>query len=157
MEEPSGGDSGGVSSLRSSPAVAGRLSVLVFSISPPPSFATRWGTLYIVGFRSRRSPRDEDRRHRSHEEKRACPTRPGKVTSTFMVQRLKELRRMHKVITDIQIWLMVIYRREYPVMSVVFSNHRVTHLRVHDAWDGFVNTWKHRVLIYVRVNHSDKV
>jgi hypothetical protein len=36
MEEPSGGDSGGVSPLQSSPTAAVRLSVSVFLISPPP-------------------------------------------------------------------------------------------------------------------------
>jgi hypothetical protein len=67
MEEPFGGDSGGVSPLQSPPAAAGRLSILEFSISPPPPFATHIGTLFIVGLRSRRSHRDEDRRHQSHE------------------------------------------------------------------------------------------
>jgi hypothetical protein len=43
MEEPSGGAFGGVSPLQSSPAVAGKLSVLVFSISLMPPFATRGG------------------------------------------------------------------------------------------------------------------
>jgi hypothetical protein len=63
MEEPSGGDSGGVSPLQSPPAAANILSVLVFLISPPPPFATRRGTIFIVGFRSRRSHRDKDRWH----------------------------------------------------------------------------------------------
>jgi hypothetical protein len=44
MEEPSGGDSGGVSPIQSSQAVAGRLSVSVFSISLPPPFTTHRGT-----------------------------------------------------------------------------------------------------------------
>jgi hypothetical protein len=73
MEEPSRGDSSGVSSLQSSPTTAGRLSVLVFSISPPPPFASRRGTLFIEGFRSRRSHRGEDRRHRSHKEGTSMP------------------------------------------------------------------------------------
>jgi hypothetical protein len=67
MEEPSGGDSGGVSPLQSPPTAADRLSISVFSISLLPPFATRMRTLFIVGFRSRRSHRDEDRWHRSHE------------------------------------------------------------------------------------------
>jgi hypothetical protein len=73
MEEPSGGDSGGVSSLQSPPVAAGRLSVSVFSISLPPPFMTRRGTLFTVGFRSRRSHRDEDRRHWSHEGEIGMP------------------------------------------------------------------------------------
>jgi hypothetical protein len=42
---------------------AGRLSILMFSISPPPPFMTHRGTLFIVGFRSRQSHRDKDRQH----------------------------------------------------------------------------------------------
>jgi hypothetical protein len=53
MEEPSRGDSSGVSPLRSPPVVADRLSILVFSLYAPPPFATCRGTLFIVGFRSR--------------------------------------------------------------------------------------------------------
>jgi hypothetical protein len=53
MEEPSGGDFGGVSHLQSSPAVADKLSISVFMISPPPPFAPHRGNLFIVGFRSR--------------------------------------------------------------------------------------------------------
>ena len=68
MEEPSGGDSGGVSSLRSSPAAAFCLLFRVFRVSPPPPRETPRGTLFIVGFRSRRSHGDENERHRSHEE-----------------------------------------------------------------------------------------
>jgi hypothetical protein len=45
MEEPSRGDSGGVSLLQSSSAAAGRLSVSVFSISLPPPFTTHRGAL----------------------------------------------------------------------------------------------------------------
>jgi hypothetical protein len=51
----------------------------------------------------------------------------------FMVQRLKELHRMHMDhhgYTDV---IVIIYRREFSVMSVVFSNRRVTHLRDLDA------------------------
>jgi hypothetical protein len=73
MEGPSGGDSGSISSLQSSSAAVGRLSVLVFSISPLPPFATHRGTLFIVGFRLRRSHRDEDRRYRSHEGETGMP------------------------------------------------------------------------------------
>jgi hypothetical protein len=73
MEEPSGGDSGGVSPLQSPLAAASRLSVLVFLISPLPPFATCRGTIIIVGFRSRQSHRDEDRRHRSHEGGTSMP------------------------------------------------------------------------------------
>jgi hypothetical protein len=73
MEEPSGGDSGGIYPLQSSPTAADRLSISVFSISSPPPFATRRGTLYIVGFRSRRSQRDEDRRHQSNEVRTSSP------------------------------------------------------------------------------------
>ena len=71
MEEPSGGDSGSVSPLRSSPAAAFCLLFRVFRVSPPPPHETPRGTLFIVGFRSRRSHGDENGRHRSHEgEKR---------------------------------------------------------------------------------------
>jgi hypothetical protein len=37
--------------------------------------------------------------------------------------------------------------REFSVMSIVFSNRRVTHLRDLDARDGFGNIRKHRVMI----------
>ena len=71
MEEPTGGDSGSVSPLRSSPAAAFCLLFRVFRVSPPPPRETPRGTLFIVGFRSRRSNGDENGRHRSHEgEKR---------------------------------------------------------------------------------------
>jgi hypothetical protein len=73
MEEPSGGDSGGVSLLQSPSAASDKLSILVFSISLPPPFVTHRGTLFIVGFRSRQSHRDEDRRHRSHEGRMSMP------------------------------------------------------------------------------------
>jgi hypothetical protein len=39
---------------------------------------------------------------------------------------------------DYQIRLIIIYRREFFVMSVAFSNRRVTHLRDLDAQDGLV-------------------
>jgi hypothetical protein len=42
------------------------------------------------------------------------------------------------IITDLQIRLMIIYRREFSVMSVAFSNRRVTHLRYLIAQDGLV-------------------
>ena len=67
MEEPFGGDSGGVSPLRSSPAAAFCLLFCGFCVSPPPPRETPRGTIFIVGFRSRRSHGDKDRRHRSHE------------------------------------------------------------------------------------------
>jgi hypothetical protein len=35
-------------------------------------------------------------------------------------------------------------------MSVAFSNHRVTHLRDHDARDDFGIIWKHHVIFYER-------
>jgi hypothetical protein len=73
MEEPSGGDSSSVFPLQSPPMAVGILSVLMFSISPPPPFVTHMGTLFIVGFRSRRSHRDEVRRHRSHEGETSMP------------------------------------------------------------------------------------
>jgi hypothetical protein len=73
MEEPFRGDSGGISPLQSSLAATGSLSALVFLISPPPPFVTRRGTLFIVGFRSRRSHRDKDRRHRSHDGGTSMP------------------------------------------------------------------------------------
>jgi hypothetical protein len=57
---------------------------------------------------------------------------------------------------DIQIWLMIIYRREFSVMFVMFSNCRVTHLRDLDAWDGFGNIQKYRVMTYERENSSSK-
>ena len=65
--EPSGGDSGGVSPLRSSPAAAFWLSVSWFCVSPPPPFAKRQGTFFIGVFRSRRSRWTKDRRPRSSE------------------------------------------------------------------------------------------
>jgi hypothetical protein len=34
------------------------------------------------------------------------------------------------IIMDVQIRLIIIYRREVSVMSEIFLNHRVTHLRV---------------------------
>jgi hypothetical protein len=58
---------------------------------------------------------------------------------------------------DIQIWLMIIYRRELSVMSVVFSNRQITHLRDLDAQDGFGNIQKHHVTIYERGNSSNKI
>jgi hypothetical protein len=45
----------------------------MFSISLLPPFMTRRGTLFIVGFRSRWSHRDEDRRHRSHKGGTSMP------------------------------------------------------------------------------------
>ena len=53
MEEPSGGDSGGVSPLRSSPVAAFCLLFRGFVFPPPPSCETPRGTIFIVGFRSR--------------------------------------------------------------------------------------------------------
>jgi hypothetical protein len=41
---------------------------------------------------------------------------------------------------------MVIYRREFSILSVMFSNGRVTHLRDLDARDGFVIIRKQRVM-----------
>jgi hypothetical protein len=74
-----------------------------------------------------------------------------------MVQRLKELHRMHMdhhgspdLIDD------HLLEREFSVMSVVFSNRWVTHLRDLDARDGFGNIWKHRVMIYERGNSLKK-
>ena len=63
MEEPSGGDSDGVSPLRSSPAAAFCLLFRGFCVSPPPPPETPRGTIFIVVFRSRRRHGDEDRRH----------------------------------------------------------------------------------------------
>ena len=74
--EPSGGDSGGVSPLRSSPAAAFWLSVSWFCVSPPPPPETPRGTIFIAGFRSRRSHGDENGWHRSHEGEKGCLTRP---------------------------------------------------------------------------------
>ena len=68
MEEPSGGDSGSVSPLRSSLAAAFYLLFRGFCVSLPPR-----GTIFTVGFRSRRSHGDEDRRHRSHEGEKGVP------------------------------------------------------------------------------------
>jgi hypothetical protein len=56
---------------------------------------------------------------------------------------------------DLQIRLIIIYQREFSVLSVVFSNRWVTHLRDLDARDGFGNIRKHRVMIYERVNSSN--
>ena len=67
MEEPSGGDSGSVSPLRSSPAAAFCLSVFWFCVSPPPPLSKRQGTFFIGVFRSRRSRWTKDRRQKSHE------------------------------------------------------------------------------------------
>ena len=68
MEEPSGGDSG---SVPPPPPIFSGGSLLShvswFCVSPPPPRETPRGTIFIVGFRSRRSRGDEDRRHRSHE------------------------------------------------------------------------------------------
>jgi hypothetical protein len=57
------------------------------------------------------------------------------------------------IVMDLQIRLIIIYRREFLVMSVAFSNRRVTHLRDLDARDGFCNIRKHRVMIYERGNN----
>jgi hypothetical protein len=81
MGEPSGGDSSGVSPLQSPSAVDGRLPVLMFSIPPLPHFATRKGGLFIVGFRSRWSHRDEDQWHQSHEGETSMPMQPGNLTA----------------------------------------------------------------------------
>ena len=67
MEEPSGGDSGGVSPLQSSPATAFCLLFLGFVFLRRLLRETPRGTIFIVGFRSRRSHGDENGRHRSHE------------------------------------------------------------------------------------------
>ena len=69
MEEPFGGDSGGVSPspsdlLRRQPSVS---CFVVFCVSPLPPCETPRGTIFIVGFRSRRRHGDEDRRHRRLE------------------------------------------------------------------------------------------
>jgi hypothetical protein len=42
-------------------------------------------------------------------------------------------------------------------MFVAFSNHRVTHLRDHDARDDFGIIRKHRVIFYKRGKSSNKV
>ena len=81
MEEPSGGDSGGVSPLRSSPAAAFCLLFLGFCVSPPPPSETPRGTIFIVGFRSRRSHGDENGRHRSHKAQDRDPTRPRNLAT----------------------------------------------------------------------------
>ena len=67
MEEPSGGDSGSVSPLRSSPATAFCLLFRDFCVSPPPPFETHRGPIFIVGFRSKGSFGKKNRRQRSHE------------------------------------------------------------------------------------------
>ena len=68
MEEPSGGDSGGVSPpLRSSLAAAFYLLFRGLCVSPTPPRETPRVTILIVGFRSRRRHWDEDRRHRRLE------------------------------------------------------------------------------------------
>ena len=67
MEEPTGGDSGSVSPLRSSPAAAFCLLFRVFRVSPPPPFAKRQGTFFIGVFRSRLCRWSKDRRPRSSE------------------------------------------------------------------------------------------
>ena len=66
-EEPSGGDSGGISPLRSSPAAAFCLSVSGFCVFPPPPCETTWGALYIGVFRSKGSFGKKDRRQWIHE------------------------------------------------------------------------------------------
>ena len=73
MEEPTGGDSGSVSPLRSSPAAAFCLLFRVYRVSPLSPRETPRGTLFIVGFRSRRSHGDENGRHRSHEGEKRVP------------------------------------------------------------------------------------
>ena len=60
MEEPSGGDSDGVPPLGSSPVAAFFLLFCGFCVSPPPPRETPRGTIFIVGFRSRRRHEDED-------------------------------------------------------------------------------------------------
>ena len=71
--EPSGGDSGGVSPLQSSPAAAFCLSVSWFCVSPPPPSRERRGTLFIGVFRSRRSRWSKDQRQRSLEGQKSGP------------------------------------------------------------------------------------
>ena len=73
MEEPFRGDSGSVSPpLRSSPTVAFCLLFRGFYVSPPPPCTTSRGTIFIVGFRSRRRHGDENGRHRSNEGGERC-------------------------------------------------------------------------------------
>jgi hypothetical protein len=51
---------------------------------------------------------------------------------------------------DFKIRLKVIYQREFSVMSVAFSNHRVTYKRDHDAREDFGIIGKHHVMLYAR-------
>jgi hypothetical protein len=51
---------------------------------------------------------------------------------------------------DFHIRLKIIYWREFSVMYVAFLNHRVTHLRDHDARDDFGIIRKQCVMIYER-------
>ena len=53
------------------------ISVSVFLCLRPPPCETPRGTIYAIGFRSRRNQGDEDQRHQSHEGERECPMRPG--------------------------------------------------------------------------------
>ena len=52
-----------------------------FCVSPLPPFETHRGTIFIVGFRSRRSHGDEDRRHRSLEGQIGGSTRPRNLAT----------------------------------------------------------------------------
>ena len=72
-EEPLGGDSGGVSPLRSSPAAAFCLLFRGFCVSPPPPCETPRGTIFVVSFRSRQRNGDEDRRHQRLEAQDSGP------------------------------------------------------------------------------------
>ena len=67
VDGDSGGDTGGIRPLRSSPAASFCLLFRCFCVSLPPPRKTPRGTIFIVGFRSRRRHGDEDRRHRRLE------------------------------------------------------------------------------------------
>ena len=66
-------DSSGVSPLRSSPTAAFYLSVSSFVFLRRLLSKLLGGAIFIVGFRSRRSQGDQDRRHRSHEGEKEVP------------------------------------------------------------------------------------
>jgi hypothetical protein len=63
----------------------------------------------------------------------------GNSLLTFMVQWLKDLCRMHRGLHGFP-WSdrRSFTGEEFSVMSIVFSNPRVTRLRDHDAWDVLV-------------------
>jgi hypothetical protein len=67
--------------LQSPLAAADKLSVLAFSISPLPPFATRMGTLFIVGLGQDEAKGTKIDGIRATRRKQACPMRPRNLTA----------------------------------------------------------------------------